>query len=172
LESSESWEDASTDAGQVAAWWRHRARGVLLATGEAFDVLEVPASVGLRALGAARLHADVLGPDHAGAGGPVAVGPTGRWMFFVRPGAPLRPELANCLDVVRHGPGSRVPAPPTRLGEGAVHWAVTPRKVHWRLPDPETVQQSLIDALTALGRRPGMSRATIPRQLSTSRRAI
>src|SRR5919112_881092 len=40
----ESWEDdASTDAGQVTHWWRRRPHPVLLATGGAFDVIEVPA---------------------------------------------------------------------------------------------------------------------------------
>jgi hypothetical protein len=132
--------------------------------------------VGLRALGTARLHADVLGPALAAGSGPVAVGATGRWLFFVRPGCALRPELANYLDVVRHGAGSWVPAPPSRMPEGVVHWAVAPRKVHWRLPDPEAVQQSLADALAALGRRPASTRSahpiTVPRQLSTSRRAV
>jgi hypothetical protein len=149
---------------------------VLLLTGQDFDVLEVPAAVGLHALGTARLHADVLGPALAGGGGPVAVGATGRWMFFVRPGVALRPELANCLDVVRHGPGSWVAAPPSRMPEGVVHWAVAPRKVHWRLPDAETVQRSLVEALAALGRCPARTRAshpiTVPRQLSTARRAV
>jgi hypothetical protein len=152
------------------------AGSVLLLTGRSFDVLEVPAAVGLRALGTARLHADVLGEARADGSGPVAVGATGRWMFFVRPGVPLRPELANCLDVVRHGPGSWVPAPPSRLPEGIAHWAVAPRKVHWRLPGAETVQRNLADALGALGRRPARTRAshpiTVPRQLSTSRRAV
>jgi hypothetical protein len=165
--------DPSFEDGAAA---RRRGRPVLLITGRAFDVIEVPAAVGLRALGTARLHADVLGPALAGGGGPVAVGATGRWLFFVRPGVPLCPELANCLDIVRHAHGARVPAPPTRLPEGVMHWAVAPRKVHWRLPAAEIVQRSLVDALTALGRRPARTRAshpiTVPRQMSTSRRAV
>jgi hypothetical protein len=47
-----------------------------LATRDPFDVLGVPAPMGLRALGATRLRADVLGPDIADGRGPVAVGPT------------------------------------------------------------------------------------------------
>jgi hypothetical protein len=149
---------------------------VLLATGEKFEVLEVPAPVGLRALGAARLQADVLGPDRADGRGPVAVGPTGRWMFFVRPGLPLRSELDNRLDVLRRGRGSWVPAAPSRMPEGIVRWAVPPGQVHWRLPDSAAVQAMLVDALSALGRRPAKEHAaqpvTVPRQMSPSRRAV
>src|SRR4051794_29219652 len=58
----ESWEDsASTDPGRVAEWWRRRPHSVLLATGWKFDALEVPAALGLRVLGAARLHGSLLG---------------------------------------------------------------------------------------------------------------
>jgi hypothetical protein len=171
----ESWEeDACADTARVSAWWRRRPFPVLLATGWAFDVLEVPTSLGLRALGATRLHAGVLGSDHAGAHGPVAVDPTGRWMFFVRPGEALRPELDRCLDVVRHSRGSWVPAPPSRMPEGSVRWAVTPDEVHWQLPRSATVQATLVDAL---GRRPGTQPVAVtaralmvPRQMSTARR--
>jgi hypothetical protein len=173
----ESWADgAGPDATRAAAWWRRRSYPVLLATGGQFDVLEVPASIGLRALGAARLHADVLGPHRAGDRGPVAVGPAGRWMFFVRPGTPLRSELDNRLDVLRRGRGSWVPAAPSRMPEGIVRWVVSPDQVHWRLPDSVAVQAMLVDALSALGRRPAKEHAaqqvTVPRQTSTSRRAV
>ena len=166
-----SWEDdASADAARVAVWWRHRPHTVLLATGWTFDVLEVPAALGVRVLGTTRLHAGVLGHGQADVRGPVAVTPAGRWMFLVRPGAPLRSELDNCLDVVRHGRGSWIPAAPSRTPEGPVRWAVAPDRVHWRLPDPDAVQAMLVDALGALG-RPGVPAVAVPRQLSTSRRA-
>jgi Bifunctional DNA primase/polymerase, N-terminal len=175
----DSWQDgASADATQVSAWWRRRPYPVLLATGVAFDVLEVPASLGLRALGTTRLHAGVLGAGNADGRGPVAVGPTGRWMFFVRPGGALCPGLRGCLDVLQHGGGSWVPAAPSRMAEGSVRWAVTPDEVHWRLPDPAAVQAVLVDALGALGRRPGgrpvaaARTRTVPRQMSTARRGI
>ncbi|WP_130511351.1 bifunctional DNA primase/polymerase [Krasilnikovia cinnamomea] len=176
----ESWEDdASTDRARVSDWWRHRPYTVLLATGVSFDVVDVPAALGLRALGAARLHAGVLGLEHADGRGPVAVTPAGRWMFFVRPGTPLRPELDACLDIVRHGRGSWVPAAPSRMPEGPVHWAVAPDEVHWRLPAAGAVQTMLCDALASLRRRADPARPPhgtgqilcVPRQLSTSRRA-
>jgi hypothetical protein len=167
---AENWQESvSTDVARVAMWWRRRPYTVLLATGIEFDVLEVPAGLGLRALGAARLHAGVAGPERSTVRGPVAVGPTGRWMFLVRPGGVLCPELENCLDVVRHGPGSWIPAAPSRMPEGLVRWAVPPEQTLWRLPDSGAVQGMLVDALGALGRtvRPPV----VPRQTSTARRA-
>jgi hypothetical protein len=169
----ESWEDdASTDTGLVTRWWRRRPHPVLLATGWAFDVIEVPAALGLRVLGAARLHAGVLGGARAALGGPVAVAPGGQWMFLVRPGRPLRSELDRCRDVVRHGRGSWVPAAPSRMPDGPVRWAVSPDEVQWRLPEADGVQALVVDALGALGRRPATAAApVVPRQLSTLRRA-
>ncbi len=161
------WEwSASTQPSTVATWWQHRAYTVLLVTGTAFDVLEVPAHLGSRILGATTLGAGIGRPEVRG---PVAVTPTGRWMFWVRPGDPLRPELADCLDVIRHGESSWVPAPPTRAVEGRVRWAVSPEQVQWRLPASYPVQSMLVDALGAPGRpvRP----APLPRQVSTTRRA-
>jgi hypothetical protein len=137
----DGWEGtATTDVPRVAAWWQHRPHTVLLATGTAFDVLDVPAKLGMRVLGASRLGADDLR-------GPVAVTPTGRWMFLVRPGDPLRPELEASLDVVRHGRGSWIPAPPTRTVEGRVQWTVSPEHVRWLLPGSYAVQDMLVDAL-------------------------
>jgi hypothetical protein len=168
----ESWEDAaSADADLVSAWWRRRPHAVLLATGQAFDVLEVPAALGLRVLGSARLHAGVLGREHVDARGPVAATPAGRWMFLVRPGTLLRPELDRRLDVVRHGHGSWVPAAPSRMPDGPVRWAVAPDETGWRLPESAIVQARLVDALAATGHRPVASVPTVPRQMSTSRRA-
>jgi bifunctional DNA primase/polymerase-like protein len=165
----ESWEDAaSTDPARVTAWWQRRPHPVLLATGWKFDVLDVPARLGLRVLGAIRLHAGVHGPDRANARGPVAVTPAGRWMFLVRPGTPLRPDLARCLDVVRHGRDSWIPAAPSRMPDGQVRWAVPPERTQWSLPGSDTVQAMLVEALGTLGRRPVFA---VPRQMSTSRRA-
>ncbi|GAA0537086.1 hypothetical protein GCM10010172_18070 [Paractinoplanes ferrugineus] len=156
----EYWEDdATTDTGRVRHWWRNRPYSVLLVTGKRFDALEAPAALGLRVLGSARLHRAGIGP--------VAVTAAGRWMFLVRPGAPLRTELEHRLDVVRHGCGSWIPAPPSRMLEGAVRWAVDPDRTQWSLPDPEIVQNLLVDSLGAVSE----PRLTVPRQMSTSRRA-
>jgi len=165
----ERWEVAATsDLARVATWWRTQPHAVLLATGDPFDVLEVPAHLGLRVLGAARLLAGVLGSGRGQVRGPIAVTPTGRWMILVRPGDPLRPELEERLDVVRHGPGSWIPAPPTRLPEGAVRWALAPEATQWQLPDSYAVQGMLVDALSMLQQR--SPAPLLPRQPTTARR--
>jgi hypothetical protein len=151
-------EAASREPQTVAGWWRNTPYTVLLATGRAFDVLEVPAYLGAQVAGPPAAES----PWRAGeVRGPVAVSPTGRWMFLVRPGEPLRPELDGRLDVVRHGRGSWVPAPPTRLPEGPVRWAVPPEETGWRLPDPYRVQEALVAALSRLDLRLGRRYSTV-----------
>jgi hypothetical protein len=155
----ESWEDsASTAASTVHGWWRSHPHTVLLATGGSFDALEVPAALGLRVLGRARLM------GHAG---PVAKTAADRWMFLVRPGVPLRSELDHRVDIVRHGRGSWIPAAPSQMLEGMVRWAVRPEQCAWHLPDATVVQALLADAL---GSAP-TPQLVVPRQMSTSRRA-
>jgi Bifunctional DNA primase/polymerase, N-terminal len=145
----ERWaEAASHDLATVAGWWRRAPHAVLLATGRAFDVIEVPAYLAGPCLGSHWLGA--AGTSGRPVRGPVAMTPTGRWMFFVRRGEPLRPELDGRLDVIRHGPDSWVPAPPTRLPEGPVRWAVPPADTDWRLPDPYPVQQALLSCVDAV----------------------
>lgn len=117
----------------VEAIWRESPYSVLLSTGDRFDVVDVPAHIGALA------RDPLLGP--------VAVTPIGRWMFFVRPGAPLRPELASLSDVVLHSDGSWVPAPPVRLPRGRVRWIVTPSETKWRVPNAERVQAILVETL-------------------------
>lgn len=188
----DSWaESASSDPARITAWWRRQAHTVLLPTGAGFDVLEVPAAIGRRVTAPDRPATDTAagpgshtaagpgsdtaaGPGshtaagqgpHAAAGlGPIAVTAAGRWMFLVSPGRPLCAELEQRLDVIRHGAGSWIPAPPNRLLEGPVRWAVPPDRVAWRLPDAGRVQ----DLLAAAAPR---ARPVIPRQLSTLRRA-
>jgi hypothetical protein len=136
------WEGtALRDPVAAAACWARLPHAILLATGRAFDVLEVPALLGTSAV------------DGDEPRGPVAVTATGRWMFLVRPGAALRRELARRPDVVLHGEGSWVPAPPTQTLEGRVRWLVDPEVVTWQLPDPWTVQAGLVAGLLAA--RPG-----------------
>ena len=130
---------SSRAAGVIGRWWSRRPYSVLLATGLAFDVIEVSVCPGAGIAGVA-------------AGGPVAVTPAGHWMMLVRPGTPLRPELSGRTDVVLHGPGSWVPAPPTREPAGRVRWVVAPEDVAWKLPDPGQVQAALVDLLPGLRR--------------------
>lgn len=165
----EEWEGAaSADPVRVAAWWRVRPHAVLLATGHTFDVLEVPAYLGQHVLEASRPHPGVTIPGHDQVRGPVALTPGGRWMFLVRPGDPLRPELDQCLYVVRHGPGSWIPAPPTRLPEGTVRWVVPPEEARWQFPDSYAVQELMVDALQA--HVPAHPVALLPGRLPAPRR--
>ena len=155
----ESWADnATTDLGRVQAWWRRRPYAVLLTTGGPVDALEVPAVLGRRVLDPAG------GADSVG---PVAVTAAGRYMFLVRAGVPLRTELDSQSDIVRHGPGSWIPAAPSRLPDGPVRWAVDPERTGWRLPDAELVQTLLTGALGTVR----TTRTVVPRQWSTARRA-
>ena len=122
----------------VAEWWRVHPYTVLLATGHSFDVLEVPANLGRAAL---------LGDGYVSARGPVAVTPTGRWMFFVQAGHSLLPELYQHHDVVLHGLGSWVPAPPSPQLGGRIRWEITPEAHNWRAGDTYAVQRLMLDAL-------------------------
>jgi hypothetical protein len=143
----EPWEDiASAHAAQVDAWWRQFAYSILLPTGHSFDVIEVSHSLGATA--ASLVNA------------PVAMSPTGRWMFLVDPGDSLRPELASRLDVVWHAAGSWIPAPPTPTPSGRIQWVIDPARLDWRLPDPYEVQQVLISHLPMAKRRPRPVQAT------------
>ncbi|GIE76190.1 DNA primase [Actinoplanes philippinensis] len=144
----DSWA-ASTgdDPARISAWWRRRPYTVLLPTGDTFDALEVPASLG----------------THGPASGPVAVTAAGRWIFLVRPGSTLRPELEHRLDVVRHGAGSWIPAPPSRMPEGPVRWEIHPARTQWRLPASDEVQDRLA---AALGSTRAAGPILVPRQLS------
>jgi hypothetical protein len=126
------WERvASNDSEDIDRWWSEGPFSVLLATGHMFDVIEVPAH-----LGAAAARSTTLGP--------VAVSPAGRWMFLVEPGDSLRPELAARLDIVQHGPGSWVPAPPTRTPSGHIRWEIHPHVTGWEMPNPYAVQKVLV----------------------------
>lgn len=132
------WESTATvNSDAIVERWRHSPHSVLLATGDAFDVVEVPAYMGTGASDKVR--------------GPVAVTPLGRWMFLVRPGGDLHPDLAQQHDVVLHGGGSWIPAPPVRMPEGRVRWAVAPHESAWRIPDLGTVQTALVATLPRWG---------------------
>jgi hypothetical protein len=104
-------------------------------------VLEVPAFLGAGMAGRA-------------VRGPVAVTGVGRWMFLVRPAAALCPDLAERPDVVLHGKGSWIPAPPTQTLDGRVRWLVGPEEVSWQLPDAYAVQAQLARVLPERARRP------------------
>lgn len=143
---SPAWQlQASTDPAAVGRWWAAAPRAnVILVTGRAFDVLDVPAGPGLDALG----HLERAGR----APGPVAVAGE-RALFFVAsraahttedewwschldcvpgevPGdlpGELPGDLADAAGLRWHCRGSYVLAPPSRTGAGpAARWICQP----------------------------------------------
>ncbi|MCX5210626.1 bifunctional DNA primase/polymerase [Kitasatospora sp. NBC_00240] len=115
--------------GPRADWRPGPAGAVLLPTGRAFDVLDVPEQAGLQAL----VRLERMGTQV----GPVLAPPTGRLQFLVAAGAARRlPDLLYrmgwddaALDLACHGEGGYVAAPPTVLdGLGPVRWLRRPTR--------------------------------------------
>lgn len=129
---------ATLDRSAIESWWSARPYSVLVATGSVVDAIEVSALVGRRVCGMLRQAGEVT---------PVAATPTGRWWFAVRAGEALRPELASRTDVLLHGRGSWVAAPPSEGPQGVVHWRVSPSACRWRLADPDHLQVALLEVL-------------------------
>ncbi|MER7572824.1 bifunctional DNA primase/polymerase [Streptomyces sp. NPDC126514] len=109
-------------------WSEYPGAAVMLAVGRAFDVIEVAAPAGRRAL--ARLERMGLPL------GPVTATPDGRAHFFVAPGSAAElPALLYrmgwddpaSLDLRGLGPGTYITAPPSdRGGLGPVRWLRSP----------------------------------------------
>lgn len=120
-------------AEDVPAYWRRRPYTVLVPTGEACDVVDVPTSRG-RGL-ALRL-------DAAGLLGPV-VSAGGRMSFLTAPGGAIPPGRASAVegrDVLVHGKGSWIMLPPSPgPGGEAARWLVRPSRCGWVLPERELV---------------------------------
>ena len=89
---------------------------LMLITGSALDVLEVPAAIG-RGICAQLRAADIVVP--------VAATPTGSWWYPVTPGSALPAGLREAEDVVLHA-GDAIAAPPSQVPDGWVHWRVPP----------------------------------------------
>jgi hypothetical protein len=89
---------------------------LMLITGSALDVLEVPAAIG-RGICAQLRAADIVVP--------VAATPTGSWWYPVTPGAALPAVLRGAKGVVLHA-GDAIAAPPSQVPDGWVHWRVPP----------------------------------------------
>lgn len=109
------------------AWAQVPGASLLLPVGRTFDILDVAAPAGRRAL--VRLERMGLPP------GPVSATPDGRCQFFVAPGAAAElPELLYRmgwddadLDLHCLGPGAHITAPPSDQGGlGPVRWLRPP----------------------------------------------
>jgi hypothetical protein len=147
---------ATTDPDLVARWWLAMPEAnVVLATGRVFDVLDVPASIGMMAL--ARMERSGLRP------GPVAISTGDRAHFFIKSrGAPADEnewwschldcapeEVAEVTGLRWHCRDSYVIAPPSRSGGVAARWVRDPA-VH-ELPDGVRLLEVLADACEEAG---------------------
>jgi hypothetical protein len=147
---------ASTDTGIIGRWWLTMPEAnVILATGRVFDVLDVPARVGILAL--SRMERSGLRP------GPVAITAGDRAHFFVRTrGAPADEnewwschldcepeEVADVSGLRWHCRDSYVIAPPSRHGGGVARWLRDPGS--YELPDGLRLLEVLADACEETG---------------------
>ncbi|AXI78142.1 bifunctional DNA primase/polymerase [Peterkaempfera bronchialis] len=155
---------ASAAPGAVRRWWTdHPQASVLLPTGRTFDVLDVPETAGCLALARMERTGVQLGPVVAM---PATGGRGRRLLFLVLPGVlPKLPELLRRLgwapgrlDLVAHGDGDWIVAPPSRVGTyGFVQWARPPSEANRWLPEAS----ELIDPLAyACGREAPPSAAS------------
>lgn len=129
---------ATCDTSAIAGWWSELPYSVLLATGCVLDAIEVSPPVGRRLSTHLR---------DCGVVAPAGTTPTGRWWFLVTAGEPLRPELESRSDVILHGRGSWVVAPPSQDAQGVVEWRVSPSSDNPTPPDTYNVQSALLDVL-------------------------
>jgi hypothetical protein len=142
---------ATVDGAEIGQWWEARPEAnVILATGRAFDVLDVPAVAGATAL--SRMAA--AGVET----GPVSVQGTERMHFYVATrGAPAdedewwscgldaSPDVSAQTGALRwHCRDSYVLAPPSRYGTGQdVRWVRQP--AGQPLPDALRLLEYLVD---------------------------
>jgi len=154
---SPAWQlQASTDTATVERWWVAMPEAnVVLPTGRIFDVLDVPAQVGITAL--TRMERSGLRP------GPVALSAGDRAYFFVvTRGAPADEnewwschldcepeEVAEVSGLQWHCRDSYVMAPPSRHGSGVARWLRDPAS--HELPDGVRLLEVLADACEEAG---------------------
>jgi hypothetical protein len=111
---------------------------LLLVTGAALDIVEVPAALGRPVCAHLRDTGSVV---------PVAATPTGAWWFPVTPGASLPAELRDVSGVVLHTAGAAVLAPPSEVPDGWVHWRVAPGLTGYRVPAADMILTAVADTV-------------------------
>jgi len=147
---------ATTDSELVGRWWLAVPdANVVLPTGRVFDVLDVPAGIGITALN--RIERSGLRP------GPVAISASNRAFFFVRTrGAPADEtewwschldcepeEVADVSGLRWHCRDSYVLAPPSRSAGATARWLRHPAS--FELPDGVRLLEVLADACEEAG---------------------
>ena len=135
---------------------------LMLITGSALDVLEVPAAIG-RGICAQLRAADIVVP--------VAATPTGSWWYPVTPGSALPAGLREAKDVVLHA-GDAIAAPPSQVPDGWVHWRVPPAACDFGVGSrrPDLLRRS--DSSGAAGRRRRTSGRPAARRCGRRRNAV
>lgn len=118
---------------------------LLLVTGAALDILEVPAALGRQVCAHLRSTGAVV---------PVAATPTGSWWFPVTPGATLPLELRESDGVVLRTGGAAVLAPPSEVPDGWVHWRVAPALTGYRVPAADMILTAAADMRWRADRNP------------------
>jgi hypothetical protein len=112
--------------------------GLLLATGTALDVVEVPAEYGRQVCAHLRDVGSVV---------PVAATPAGTWWFPVTAGDELPEALRHDPEIHLHAGGDAVLAPPSEVSEGYVHWRVSPARCTWALPAAQLIFAAVTEVL-------------------------
>jgi hypothetical protein len=145
----EQWEQAATtDVMQIARWWSRHAWVILLSTGPAVEVVEMPAEMGLATV------------ERLGEGaGPAAVASAQRWLLFCS--AEAGPVSASDDEwragVLLHRSGSWVPVPPIAGTRAGLGWFRPPWVVGWHLPPTREVLAAARDAAVSTCTWPGPS---------------
>lgn len=111
---------------------------LLIVTGTALDVVEVPAALGRQVCAHLRDTGSVV---------PVAATPTGAWWFPITPGAVLPAELRDVDGVALHTAGAVVLAPPSEMPDGWVHWRVAPALTGYRVPAADMILTAAADTV-------------------------
>lgn len=133
---ADDWQNARVSEPETALGiWTRAPYSILLACGEVLDGVEVSALHGQRA----RLEL-----NESGALGPIVDTPFGTWLFLVRSGHALRPELAANCGVHLFSTGSWLALPPTIQAGVPYRWSVPPAAAGWRIPDSREIQEVLV----------------------------
>ncbi|MGH3326766.1 MAG: bifunctional DNA primase/polymerase [Streptomycetales bacterium] len=143
----EWWHYQATTRSDTIQWWwsRHPDSAIILPTGHAFDVMDVPERAGRRACA----YLDRVGARV----GPVAMSASGRCQFLVAPGSadstPAGLETLGSsraeLDLRCHGDGDYIAGSPLEpMSVQAGRWE-RPPLVDERLPPGERILEALVD---------------------------
>jgi hypothetical protein len=111
-------KDATCNRARVLAWWtRHPRANIGLATGHAFDVLDVDGPTGAQALRS-------LAAEHSlGSSGPLVRTGGGGWHFYLAPTGLGNTRPAGLRNVDWRGRGGYVVAPPSHPSGHPYQWA-------------------------------------------------